>query len=208
MTGHNKGKKGNRVWQPAEWCRAPSQSRSHGNQASEEASEIQNKRMTKCSPCPLILLLSAAPNHRWYSQASCGKVKMKTETDVEDNSNDRWDETGGAKHKMNKKLKKKKSRREPFSSTSAKCKNTVRASRCCQQGRTVRPAVELWGTLSPPQSHSWCFHTLRYGARCHTRDWVSSKWQHVWKSKRKTQTFPPLLLNFTQHTFNRWRWNS
>lgn len=52
-------KKGNSVWQPAEWCRAPSQSGSHGNQASEQAFEMQNKRMTKCGPCPLFLLLSA-----------------------------------------------------------------------------------------------------------------------------------------------------
>lgn len=52
-------KKGNSVWQPAERCRAPSQSGSHGNQASEQAFKMQNKRMTKCSPCPLFLLLSA-----------------------------------------------------------------------------------------------------------------------------------------------------
>lgn len=47
-------------------------------------------------------------------------------------------------------------------------------------GGNIRPAVERWGTLSPPQSH---FYPLRCEARCNARDLVSSKWQPLMLAK-------------------------
>lgn len=91
-----------------------------------------------------------------------------------------------------------------------------RASRvalgCCQQGSPVRPAVEQWGALSPPLSHSLCFYPSKYEARYKAQELVLSKWQPNTSVKAlKCQSeenlkLPPLLAaQLSPASFQKWR---
>ncbi len=81
-----------------ERCRASSQSSSHGNQAGEQAFETQNKRMTKCNPCPLSFACSLLPPPLIRLRFMQGKKKKNgwrsRLSDLKDSLDDRWDGTG------------------------------------------------------------------------------------------------------------------
>lgn len=98
------------------------------------------------------------------------------EKDIKDISDDRW---GG--------ITKEKTSRDGSSSTKQNAKMQKKKKTLLQfrigllsAGGNIRPAVERWGTLSPPQSH---FYPLRCEARCNARDLVSSKWQPLMLAK-------------------------
>lgn len=105
--------------------RAPSQSSSH--MVIKPASgplRRENKRMTKCSPCPLSFSWSLLPRLLRHSYASCRedkkkkKKKNKMEKDIKDISDDRWggitkektSRDGSSSTKQNAKMQKKKKR--------------------------------------------------------------------------------------------------
>lgn len=142
MTGHNGGgkeKKGNSVWQAAESDAALLHKAAH--MVIKPASgplRRENKRMTKCSPCPLSFSWSLLPRLLRHSYASCRedlkkkKKKNKMEKDIKDISDDRW---GG--------ITKEKTSRDGSSSTKQNAKMQQKKKRCqsfasgfCQRGGT------------------------------------------------------------------------
>lgn len=148
MTGHNGGgkeKKGNSVWQAAESDAALLHKAAH--MVIKPASgplRRENKRMTKCSPCPLSFSWSLLPRLLRHSYASCREdkkkeKKKKMEKDIKDISDDRW---GG--------ITKEKTSRDGSSSTKQNAKMQQKKKRCqsfasgfCQRGehQTCRGAV-------------------------------------------------------------------
>lgn len=148
MTGHNGGgeeKKGNSVWQAAESDAALLHKAAH--MVIKTASgplRRENKRMTKCSPCPLSFSWSLLPRLLRHSYASCREdkkkeKKKKMEKDIKDISDDRW---GG--------ITKEKTSRDGSSSTKQNAKMQQKKKRCqsfasgfCQRGehQTCRGAV-------------------------------------------------------------------
>lgn len=148
MTGHNGGgkeKKGNSVWQAAESDAALLHKAAH--MVIKPASgplRRENKRMTKCSPCPLSFSWSLLPRLLRHSYASCREDKKKEkknkmEKDIKDISDDRW---GG--------ITKEKTSRDGSSSTKQNAKMQQKKKRCqsfasgfCQRGehQTCRGAV-------------------------------------------------------------------
>lgn len=141
-----KEKKGNSVWQAAESDAALLHKAAH--MVIKPASgplRRENKRMTKCSPCPLSFSWSLLPRLLRHSYASCRedkkkkKKKNKMEKDIKDISDDRW---GG--------ITKEKTSRDGSSSTKQNAKMQQKKKRCqsfasgfCQRGehQTCRGAV-------------------------------------------------------------------
>lgn len=116
-----KEKKGNSVWQAAESDAALLHKAAH--MVIKPASgplRRENKRMTKCSPCPLSFSWSLLPRLLRHSYASCreDKKKNKMEKDIKDISDDRWggitkektSRDGSSSTKQNAKMQKKKKR--------------------------------------------------------------------------------------------------
>lgn len=145
-------KKGNSVWQASESDAALLHKAAHMViKPEEQAFEIQNKRMTKCSPCPFLSLSCSLLLPPLTLQHFTQKKRDKYGDNVV------WWNNGTKilQHKRKSIREGNTYHSAQLSTTQKHCKSFIFG--CCQQGSSVRPTVKHWGVLTPTLSHSWCF---------------------------------------------------